>query len=400
VPRAGLLGSLAAVALALISFLPLRHIAEMPIIGMLALTIILFSLVAHRSLPGHLPGALVAVVIGTAVYYLLRGLGGDTIVPPLEQIETGGTLAAVPDAVTGWPWWEAVVRQALERMPLVLPFALATTVGGIDCTESAAVAGDEYDTRAILLTEGLATVAAGLAGGVIQNTPYIGQPAYKAMGGRAAYTLATGMFIGLAGWFGWVTLVFTLVPPAVLYPILVFVGLEITSQSFRATPPAHYPALAFAALPLLAYLGLIVLAPLPVPPHAAAGVQTLRCLGHGFIVTSLLWGAALAALLDGKLLGSAGYFLIAAACSLVGIIHSPLPDEMLAWPGQVVNELRSLVAQGKISATAMYQTPYHWSAAYVVAAMLLAVMHWTSGLERKPVPDADPETASADRDQP
>jgi AGZA family xanthine/uracil permease-like MFS transporter len=26
-------------------------------------------------------------------------------------------------------------------------------------------------------------------GGVIQTTPYIGQPAYKKMGGRAAYTL-------------------------------------------------------------------------------------------------------------------------------------------------------------------------------------------------------------------
>ena len=33
-------------------------------------------------------------------------------------------------------------------------------------------------------------------------TPYIGHPAYKAMGGRAAYTLATAIFIGGAGVFG------------------------------------------------------------------------------------------------------------------------------------------------------------------------------------------------------
>ena len=92
-----------------------------------------------------------------------------------------------------------MVAHALALLPVMLPFALATIVGGIDCTESAAAAGDEYDTRTILWTEGIASVLAGLAGGVIQTTPYIGQPAYKTMGGRAGYTLATAVFIGLAG---------------------------------------------------------------------------------------------------------------------------------------------------------------------------------------------------------
>ena len=39
-------------------------------------------------------------------------------------------------------------------------------------------------------------MAAGFCGGVVQNTPYIGHPAYKAMGARAGYTLATGLVIG------------------------------------------------------------------------------------------------------------------------------------------------------------------------------------------------------------
>src|SRR5205085_2677544 len=143
---------------------------------------------------------------------------------------------------------------ALRMLPVALPFALATIVGGIDCTESAAAAGDEYDTRAVLLTEGLASVAAGLCGGVIQNTPYIGHPAYKAMGGRAAYTLATALFVGAAGFFGWYQHLFEWLPRVAMFPILVFVGLEITAQSFRATPQRHYPALAIAVLPALAFL--------------------------------------------------------------------------------------------------------------------------------------------------
>ena len=152
----------------------------------------------------------------------------------------------------------------------MLPFALATIVGGIDCTESAAAAGDEYDTRTILLTEGLASVAAGACGGVIQNTPYIGQPAYKAMGGRAAYTLATAMFIGAAGLLGWFTHLFEWLPEAAAFPILVFVGLEIAAQSFRATPERHFPALALAILPALAYLVLVAVDQvLPDRPPAA-----------------------------------------------------------------------------------------------------------------------------------
>ena len=56
-------------------------------------------------------------------------------------------------------------------LPIILPFSLATVVGGIDNTESAAAAGDVYDTRAILLTEGCCTVLAGLCGGVVESTP-------------------------------------------------------------------------------------------------------------------------------------------------------------------------------------------------------------------------------------
>ena len=334
VPRAGLLGSLAGIALALIAFLPLwTHIAAVPVVGFLTLTVILVTLVAQQRLPGRIPGALAAVLLGVMVYYLgnyLAHVFAWPIVPP--PTHHAAAIWRAPDLLPAFSrnllWWQRVALQALGDLPVMLPFALATIVGGIDCTESAAAAGDEYDTRTILLTEGLASVAAGACGGVIQNTPYIGQPAYKAMGGRAAYTLATAIFIGAAGMFGWFTHLFEWLPEAAAFPILVFIGLEISAQSFRATPQRHIPALTLAILPALAYLVLIALdmvLPDGQPPaQAAVVVQSLRCLANGFIVTSLLWASALAAMLDKKLVRSAGYLGIAGLCSLFGIIHSPL----------------------------------------------------------------------------
>lgn len=372
VPRAGLLGSLAAIAICLIAFMPLvSDIATVPLVGLLALTVILATLVAHRPLPGNIPGALAALALGVGVYYLClyleRFLG--PLVPHPHPVEAEGLHQAVSfiPSIN----WEQVWQPALAKLPVILPFALATIVGGIDCTESAAAAGDEYDTRTILLTEGLASLAAGLCGGVLQNTPYIGHPAYKAMGSRAAYTLATGLFIGAAGFLGWFPLMFNALPHAAMFPILVFVGLEITAQSFHATPIKHYPALALAILPATAALGNILVGQalgMNAPNPQAAGVmQTLRCLSNGFIVTSLLWGATLAALLDGRLKLSAVYLLVAATFALFGIIHSPLPAAPVAFPHTVLDELRA----SNLWETAKFHTPYHWAGAYGLCAAFI-----------------------------
>jgi AGZA family xanthine/uracil permease-like MFS transporter len=273
-------------------------------------------------------------------------------------------------------WWHYVFSGALDKLPIIFPFALATIVGGLDCTESAHAAGDEYDTRSVLLTEGVASVFAGCLGGVIQTTPYIGHPAYKKMGGRAAYTLATALFVGAAGYFDWFGVLYGLLPAAAMFPILVFVGLEITAQSFQATPTRHYPALALAVLPALAYLATISLKEalgLNAPaPGSAELVQTLRCLANGFIVTSMLWAAALAALLDGRLRTSALYLAVCAACAFFGIAHSPLADPAIGLPWHVLPERpwpESLA----------YQTPYHWTAAYLLATGLLVGLSFVRG---------------------
>jgi AGZA family xanthine/uracil permease-like MFS transporter len=378
VPRAGLLGSLAAIAVALIAFVPmLLHIAPVPLVGLGALMVILITLVAHRPLPFQIPGALAAILVGVGLYYGLGKLGdvlGVPLIPAQQppQSEAWRPPPLVPFFSFDVAWWQAVLLDALTRLPVALPFALATIVGGIDCTESAAAAGDEYDTGAVLLTEGAASVAAAFLGGVIQTTPYIGHPAYKTMGGRAAYTLATALFVGGIGYFGVFALLFHWLPEPALFPILVFVGLEITAQSFRATPQRQYPALALAMLPTLAYLATIPLneilgSRLPQTPRGEAMALTLYCLSNGFIVTSLLWAAALASLLDGRLRQSAAYLLVAGGCALVGIIHSPLPVAVLDWPWHVIAQMPKVPAL-------LCQSPYHWAGAYFLAASLLFLL--------------------------
>ena len=283
--------------------------------------------------------------------------------------------------------WVSAFGHTLQYIPILIPFALATVIGGIDCTESAAAAGDEYHTGRVIATEGVATVAAALCGGVIQTTPYIGHPAYKAMGGRAAYTLATAIFIGSAGLLGYFGYMYMVIPKAAIYPIMIFIALEITSQSYHATPKRHYPAVAIACLPAMAYLVMVFADSLlaqsgktldTLAPPLGVNLQTIRTIAGsgGFIITSLLWASTLVAMLDRKLRTAACFLAICAACSLFSMIHSPFDDGRMAWPWDVDD----------LPAVAAGQTPVHIASGYAVAAAIMFMwgLWYSRSDEREP----------------
>jgi adenine/guanine/hypoxanthine permease len=353
VPRAALLGSIAGVAVLLIAFMPALRIFADPLVGVVSLTIVLTALVGQRRMPWGLPGALVAVLAGSAIYWgrwVFFASFGAGAPHPSMTLGTLGLALPVPTLQ-----WLGALEATLSYLPLALPFALATVVGGIDNTESAIVAGDHYRTRDILLTEALATMAAGCCGGVIQNTPYIGHPAYKAMGARAGYTLATGLVIGVGAAVGIVSLLVSLLPDAAVAPILVFVGLQITAQAFLASPARHAPAVAISFIPAVAALVLIqgnqLLASagrraVDLTGEGSTVWSAMLVLGNGFILTALLWGSALVAIIEQRLRVAGAVLAIAALATLFGIIHSPLPDGAVFWPWAVASAAPATVAAG------------------------------------------------------
>src|SRR5208337_1193947 len=118
VPRAGLLGSLAGIALALIALVPLwQHIAAVPLVGLVTLMLILVTLVAHHPLPGRIPGALVAVLLGVALFWcfdlLGTGLGVPLVAPPSHQPAAAWRLPEFfPAFAQNWTWWQRVFTHA------------------------------------------------------------------------------------------------------------------------------------------------------------------------------------------------------------------------------------------------------------------------------------------------
>lgn len=346
VPAAGLLGSLGGIGLALLGFFPLLRIFEAPIAGMAALGIVIYGLVAGRKLPLFIPAAFCAVLVGTILYHGLGAfdvLGGHYTRPelslsPVLPLPTLGFIAGF--------------EKAIDYLPVSIPFGILTIVGGINVTESARLAGDDYKTRDILLTEAVATLVAGFFGGVAQSTPYIGHPAYKRMGGRAGYTLFTGLFIGLGGILGFVQFVVNLVPEAAVTPILLFIGLEILVQAHHQCPKNHAPAIGLAILPCVAELIRIILAgfghidPSTMEGDNAQTLEIILFLGRGFIITAMLWGAITAHVIDGNLRTAGAYLLICSILTLFGFIHSVIPSGGLYVAWQIESHLPLFAAIG------------------------------------------------------
>lgn len=385
IPEAGLLGSLAGVGIALLGLLPLEHVFGTPVVGMVALGIIIYALVAKIKLPLNLPSVFLSVVGATLLYYALIAMG--LIHSPDISLQF---IIAFPHPTLEF---KDGMQGALVYLPIAIPFALLTVIGGINVTASARLGGDSYRTQSVLLAEAVATLAAGVTGGVAQSTPYIGQPAYKAMGGRAGYTLATGLFIGLGGILGFISLLAQVIPQAALAPILIFVGLDIVEQSYHATPKRHATAVTMAILPAMPYLAKIKMQGLVEQVQslyaslgsAAADVAvklrpsleffkpsfqeswfTLIALGNGFIITAMIWGAFTAKLIDREFTRAAAYLIVGAVLSLFGLMHSIHLDGGMYLPWAVTPN-----AHGP--------SPLMIAAAYLTLALIILMLSYSKG---------------------
>ncbi len=384
IPAAGLLGTLGGIGIALIGCLQFGELFHEPIVGFAAMGVLWYSLISKIKLPFGVPEVGASALVGTVLYYGL--MAGGFAHTPIElkdvtlhlglPLPSLGFLEGMPEALGTY-------------LPLAVPFALLTVIGGINVTESARLGGDDYDTREILLTEAAATLLAGICGGVSQSTPYIGQPAYKAMGGRAAYTLATGLFVGLGGILGYIPLMAAILPKSALIPILLFVGVDIVSQSFHAVPKKHAMAVAFAFFPNIAQLVLIIikqtnfmlvfsatdpklaLEASKASPEVVSMAAVFLMLANGFILTGMLWGGALAFLADRKAWHAAGTLFVAATLTLFGIIHSADPFGGIYLPWKITSTL-----------------PVEWAIGYVVIAVMILVLSMTK--EFKAPPEEEP----------
>lgn len=328
-PRAAMLGTLAGISITFISMRPAAQMWEAAWIGLPVLAIILIGFFTDVKLPFGIPVGLAALLVGTAIGWI----GGYMSAPDVGQ--------AFSDIAVGVPDLRLdLLFSGLSNLaPLLgtaIPLGVYNFTEAMSNVESAAAAGDNYNLRSVLLADGAGAVVGSAFGSPFPPAVYIGHPGWKDAGGRASYSLASGLMIGIFCFVGLFGILDALLPVPAIVPILLYIGLLIGAQAFQAVPRLHAIAVVAALLPNLAEwaktqvdnaLNAAGTSASEVGMEAlnGAGVvyEGLKTLGEGAVLVGLILGTMVTFILDKKFHYAAVAAIVGAVLSFIGLIHAP-----------------------------------------------------------------------------
>jgi AGZA family xanthine/uracil permease-like MFS transporter len=332
-PRAALLCALAGVAITFIAMGFTFQIFASPLVGFFPMMLILISYASRVKWPWSLPGGFVAVVLGTLLAWTFHGIFKIPLNISTDPIAWGfypphavpKDLVALMFSSSGWKY-----------LAVIFPMGLFNVIGSLQNLESAEAGGDRYPTKSSLLTNGIATLAAGFFGSAFPTTIYIGHPGWKAMGARHGYSILNGVIITLLCLFGGVTLFLKVIPQECILGILLWIAIIITAQAFQEIPKEHSLAVAFGLIPAFAAF---VMDGVIRPSLMAAGtnlyavaanfetqknlyIHGVIVLSQGFLLTSMIFAAILVYVIDRKFDKAANWCFGASVLSFIGFIHA------------------------------------------------------------------------------
>jgi len=336
-PKMALIGTMAGIATVWLGAEAIYGIFELPEVGILSLAIMAFALIAGHKLPFNMPGAIIAIVAGAVLYYILAiaGVGGSYVVPDMPAL-----TPALPRPTVAGVF--AMFGDVTNYLGLIFPFALLIAASAVNVVTGAKVLGDEFHAGKVVRLDAASTAISALFGGVVQTTPYFGHATYKRMGARTNYALGAAGVITVGGFLGVIALASQLIPSAVLKPILVVVASDIMRLAFTGGDVRHAPALLFAIVPgILNYAhtkisGLYQMLDEKVVSALSqdwvAGYVLMGVMARGYILTSLIWATLIVWIIDRKMVRAACAAFAAAICTEFGIIHSVLPSSAMYLP--------------------------------------------------------------------
>jgi len=186
----------------------------------------------------------------------------------------------------------------------------------------------------VLLADGTGAVVGSALGSPFPPAVYVGHPGWKAAGGGISYSLATGVLIFVLCVFGMFPLLGAILPVPAIVPVLLYIGLVIGAQAFRAVPRAHYPAIVLAVVPnVAAWASGLIDNSLAAAGTSATKVGTealgnagvvyegLLKLGEGAVLAGMLLGAVAVFMIDRRFVMAAIYSFLGAGLATVGLIH-------------------------------------------------------------------------------
>lgn len=329
IPRTVLLSCLSGLGLLLLAMNPMLQAFEAPIIAFAVLIIIFINWFGRSPIFAKIPTGFLLLAVGTGIAWAFGFMEPGAISQSLASFGFNPPQLNIEGFMQGLP-------HALPYLASAVPLGLSNYVFDLENIESASTAGDDYETRQVMLTNGLASCIGAIFGNPYPVTVYVGHPGWKSMGAGIGYTVATGLSMLILSLFGIGAFLLAIIPVYAIAPILVYIGVVTANQVVRETPKNEVPVIFIALFPWIANWALTLAnnifnasgtnaAKVGIDTLLSKGVyyEGLTHLGNGAPIASLLWGCiAIFAITDKPLRGAVSA-VIAGLLSLVGFIHAP-----------------------------------------------------------------------------
>lgn len=332
VPRTVLLAALAGLAFVFLGMTPMLQSFEMPVVAFVALIIIFMNWLSKRPILTKIPTGLLLIIVGTAIAWLMGYQNPADVTLALQSFGINLPhlhLDGFADSFSA----------ALPYLLTAIPLGLSNYIFNLENIEAAAVCGDEYKTRDVMLANGTSTLIGGLCGNPFPVTVYVGHAGWKEVGAGLGYSIASAVAIFLLSILSLMDLLLAVVPIAAIVPMLVFIAVVSGHQAVKESPMFELPALFITFFPWVATWTLTAVN----NAISAAGTSVgeginqvsssalsnaglyydgLAALGNGAPISSVLWGCIAVFTIRNTPLGGIIAALLAAFLTFIGAIHT------------------------------------------------------------------------------
>lgn len=329
IPRTVLLSCLSGLGLLLLAMNPMLQAFEAPTVSFIVLLLIFINWFGKKPIFARIPTGLLLLIAGTALAWISGLQSPEAIRASVASFGFNPPEFHVDSFLQGLP-------HALPYLASAVPLGLANYIFDLENIESAHAAGDEYNTRKVMLANGLSSILGCMMGNPFPVTVYVGHAGWKAMGASIGYTLASGTTMLLVPLFGLGAFMLAVIPMTAIVPILVFIGIVTANQVVRETPKIEVPVIFVCLFPWVANWANTMVnsvmnaagtsaTEIGMAALASKGVyyQGLTHLGNGAPLASMLWGCVAIFAITGFPLRGAIAAAVGALLSLFGIIHAP-----------------------------------------------------------------------------
>ncbi|KAL1528475.1 hypothetical protein AB1Y20_009819 [Prymnesium parvum] len=379
IPRAAMLAAIAGVSLTFITMGFAVQVWAAPGTALVSMLLMLHFYAGNVKLPYKVPGGIVAVATGCFLSAASSWLGYDwaeSVAIPFHH--TSALHLPLPQL----DFLSVLFEPAFYGYTsIILPMLLVNLINNLANIEAASVVGDRYDAQSCLLATAAIDVVSALLGNPFPACVYLGHAAYKTMGCRVGYVYLNLVPAAYFGLMQGASGLQRYVPIETGVGFLLWIGLQITASGFESDQDPegwrHGPAVAIGLLPSLAawswqavattfvatrdllceskvgqsgemmatsvpelctmeLADMIQKASTPIDTNSPLAdfqwqlsslfLSGLYALANGYLLSAIVLSSMLVHFIEGKFNNAAIWLTLAAAASLLGLMHSPFVD--------------------------------------------------------------------------